>query len=53
MFKLGNAISIAVIAVEPVIIYSFVKKAKALVNTIQNDPFASFLCQTAENYNGS
>ena len=51
---------IAVIAVEPAIIYSFVKKVRerservnASVNTMQNDPFALFVCQTAQNSNKS
>ena len=48
--------AIAVIAVEPVVIYPFVKNAhgrgqrlNSSVNTTQNDPIVSFLCQTAAN----
>ena len=47
-------------AVEPAIIYSFVKKVceqgkrvNVSVNTMQIDPLASFVCQTAENSNNS
>ena len=47
---------IAVITVEPAIIFSFVNKlsarderVKTSVKTMKNDPFASFVRQTAEN----
>lgn len=47
-------------AVEPLIIYSFVKKVckqservKTAVKTMQNDTFTSFVCQTAENFNNN
>ena len=49
---------IVVIVVEPVIIYSFVKdvcdrgeRVKTLIKTKQDDLFALFVCQTADNCN--
>ena len=51
---------IAVIIVEPAIIYSFVKEVcergetvNTSVKTMQNDPFVSLVCQSTENWNKS
>ena len=59
-FSMSGHHSIAVIAVEPAIIYFFVKKVckrgkrvNALVNTIQVDLLALFVCQTTENSNNA
>ena len=56
----GDDSLIAVMAVEPAITYSFVKKVCeqgerviTSVKTMQKDPFASFVCQTAENCSNS
>ena len=49
MHRSNTRLIIAVIAVEPVILCEQGKKGQHIDKTIQNDPFASFVCQITDN----